>query len=75
MIDSHTKLFLGPFFFHKLVMQQLFETFNAQDVTDLMLKEAAILFSENYGIWGIDPRTSAPAPKPGEPHKFFQFSV
>lgn len=46
--------------------KQLFERFDGHQVTDHMLKEASVLFSENYGIWGTDPTGSGPVPKPGE---------
>ncbi|KAK1467994.1 hypothetical protein CABS03_15039 [Colletotrichum abscissum] len=33
-------------------MAKLVSNFNGQQVTDAMLKDAAKLFSENYGVWG-----------------------
>ena len=32
--------------------RQVFEKYNGEQVTQVMLEEAAVLFSENYGIWG-----------------------
>ena len=32
--------------------KQLFEKFDGGQVTESMLQEAAVLFSENYGVWG-----------------------
>jgi hypothetical protein len=32
--------------------KQLFEKYDGGQVTDSMLQEAAVLFSENYGVWG-----------------------
>ncbi len=29
-----------------------FEKYNGAQVTESMLEEAAVLFSENYGVWG-----------------------
>lgn len=49
--------------------KQLFETFDGHELTDTMLKEAAKLFNENYGIWGEDPTNPRPIPKPGMSHK------
>ncbi|KIW90594.1 uncharacterized protein Z519_08377 [Cladophialophora bantiana CBS 173.52] len=45
--------------------KQLFETFDGGDVTDTILKEAASLFNEQYGIWGPGPANSEPVPKQG----------
>lgn len=47
----------------------VFETFDGHEVTDSMLKEAASLFNEHYGIWGRDHTGSQRIPKPGELHK------
>lgn len=49
--------------------KQLFETFDGHQITESMLKEAAGLFNDNYGIWGIDPTSNGPFPKPGELHQ------
>lgn len=49
--------------------KQVFEKFDGRELTDSMLEEAARLFSENYGIWGADPTTSRPTPKPGKSHE------
>jgi hypothetical protein len=32
--------------------EQVFKKYDAGQVTESMLQEAAVLFSENYGIWG-----------------------
>ncbi|OKL55297.1 hypothetical protein UA08_09425 [Talaromyces atroroseus] len=48
---------------------QTYERFNSEEVTDSMLTAAARLFSENYGIWGVDTTgsaSSASSAKPGE---------
>ncbi|KAK1659832.1 hypothetical protein BDP55DRAFT_619425 [Colletotrichum godetiae] len=39
-------------------MAKLVSNFNGQQVTDDMLKDAAKLFSENYGFWGNEGRGS-----------------
>jgi hypothetical protein len=31
--------------------RQIYEKYDAGQVTDTMLQEAAVLFSENYGVW------------------------
>jgi hypothetical protein len=46
--------------------KQVFERFNGTELTDRMLEEAAQLFNENYGIWGVNPTNPGPAPKPGK---------
>lgn len=48
------------------MVKQVYETFDGHEVTDSMLKEAASLFNENYGIWGRDPTGSQQIPKQGE---------
>lgn len=45
--------------------KQHFEKFNGREVTDMMLAEASVLFSENYGIWGEDAAKTSPSTKPG----------
>ncbi|KAG9240413.1 hypothetical protein BJ878DRAFT_430347 [Calycina marina] len=35
--------------------KQVFEKYDGGQVTDSMLQEAAVLFSENYGVWGEHP--------------------
>jgi len=32
--------------------RQVFEKYDGGQVTESMLQEAAVLFSENYGVWG-----------------------
>jgi hypothetical protein len=32
--------------------EQVYKRYNAEQVTEIMLQEAAVLFSENYGTWG-----------------------
>ncbi len=32
--------------------EQVYRKYDAGQVTDTMLQEAAVLFSENYGVWG-----------------------
>lgn len=32
--------------------EQVYKKYDAGKVTETMLQEAAILFSENYGVWG-----------------------
>jgi hypothetical protein len=44
--------------------RQVFEKHNSKQVTDIMLKEAAVLFSENYSIWG--ERATGEFAKPGK---------
>lgn len=46
--------------------KQIFETFDGHEVTDDMLREAAVLFNENYGIWGTAPENFGRIPKQGE---------
>ena len=46
--------------------KQVFEIFDGSQVTDSMLKEAASLFNEHYGIWGTGPTDSQRMPKQGE---------
>ncbi|KAL2417770.1 hypothetical protein ABEF95_010206 [Exophiala dermatitidis] len=45
--------------------KRVFETFDGREVTDAMLTEAAVLFNENYGIWGTDPTHSRSVPRQG----------
>ncbi|KAK9489042.1 hypothetical protein V1508DRAFT_436136 [Lipomyces doorenjongii] len=45
--------------------KQLYEKFDAGQVTDDMLAEASLLFNENYGIWGKDAAILGPFAKPG----------
>jgi hypothetical protein len=42
--------------------KQVYEKFSGGQVTDCMLEEAAVLFSENYGVWGKQPATAYPKP-------------
>ena len=49
--------------------KQVFETFDKDEVTDFMLKEAASLFNENYGVWGSHPTGSQRVPEQGELRK------
>lgn len=49
--------------------KQVFETFDGCQVTDAMLTEAACLFNENYGMWGMDPANFRSSFKKGESHK------
>jgi len=32
--------------------EQVYKKYDAGQVTETMLQEAAVLFSENYGVWG-----------------------
>lgn len=52
-----------------IIRKQIYETFDRNEVTDYMLKEAASLFSESYGVWGTDPTGSQRMPKQGELRK------
>lgn len=42
------------------------ERFDRSEVTEPMLKQAAVLFNEHYGVWGSDPTKLQALPKPGE---------
>lgn len=70
-VDLHTELSVK--YIEKssrpIIAKQVFETFDGHEVTDPMLKEAANLFNENYGIWGADPTGSQRMPKQGELRK------
>lgn len=44
--------------------QTLYTKYHAGQVTESMLEEAAVLFSQNYGVWGEQP--TAKFPKPGK---------
>lgn len=46
--------------------KQFFEKFDGHALTDSMLDEAARLFNENYGIWGVDATNPQSLPKPGK---------
>ena len=54
--------------------KQLFETFDRDDITDSMLREATSLFNGNYGIWGKDSTGYQQMPKQGELHKDYSNS-
>ncbi|KIW39876.1 uncharacterized protein PV06_08448 [Exophiala oligosperma] len=41
------------------------ERFDRSEVTEPMLKQAAVLFNEHYGVWGSDPTKLQALPKPG----------
>lgn len=43
--------------------------FDGNQVTEAMLRDAAGLFYEHYGIWGVHPTTSSPTPREGKSHK------
>lgn len=45
--------------------QVVYEKYDAGQVTDTMLQEAAVLFSENYGVWG--EQATGKFTKPGKP--------
>lgn len=45
------------------ITTEIFREFEAKDVTDEILTEAALLFSENYGVW--DTPDGQPGPKRG----------
>ena len=55
--------------------KQIFEKFGGQEVTDAMLKEAAGLFNENYGIWGTDPTNPESMPRQGELHEDCSYHI
>lgn len=44
--------------------RQVFEKYDGGHVTEVMLEEAAVLFSENYGVWG--ERATGKFAKPGK---------
>ena len=46
--------------------RQLYEVFGGSQVTDDMLAEAALLFNENYGIWGERAAETGPFARPGK---------
>lgn len=46
--------------------KQIFERFDAHELTDGMLDEAAQLFNENYGVWGEHPTNSKSHPRLGK---------
>jgi hypothetical protein len=50
--------------------RQVFEKYDGGQVTEIMLEEAAVLFSENYGVWG--ERATGKFAKPG---KFAQLNL
>ena len=43
--------------------KQVFEKFDECELTDIMLKEAARLFNENYGVWGRNATNFRSTPK------------
>lgn len=45
------------------ITTEIFREFEAKDVTDAVLTEAALLFSENYGVW--DTPDGHPGPPRG----------
>lgn len=45
---------------------QVYQQFDAEDVTEEMLEQAAMLFNENYGIWGADAAKTSIYTKPGK---------
>jgi hypothetical protein len=45
--------------------RQLYEVFDGYQVTGDMLAEAALLFNENYGIWGERVAETRPFARPG----------
>ena len=52
-----------------IMTKQIYETFDRNEVTDSMLKEAASLFNESYGVWGTDPTGAQRMPQQGELRK------
>jgi hypothetical protein len=46
------------------MLKTVFEKYDASEVTDDMLAEAAQLFNENYGIWGRDAAKMGSFAKP-----------
>ncbi|KAK0726473.1 hypothetical protein B0T21DRAFT_371651 [Apiosordaria backusii] len=42
------------------ITTEIFQEFESKDITDAMLTEAALLFSENYGIWGTPDGRQGP---------------
>lgn len=66
-VDFHIESFVKYIekFSRSIMTKQLYETFDRSEVTDFMLKEAASLFNENYGVWGTDPTGSQRMPKQG----------
>lgn len=44
--------------------EQVYKKYEAGQVTDTMLQEAAVLFSENYGVWG--EKATGKFAKPGK---------
>jgi hypothetical protein len=54
------------------ITTEIFREFEAKDVTDAVLTEAALLFSENYGVW--DTPNGHPGPTRGIPCRFITSS-
>jgi hypothetical protein len=48
--------------------EQVFKKYNGGQVTESMLQEAAVIFSENYGVWG--EQAASKFPKPGKLPQF-----
>jgi hypothetical protein len=48
------------------MVRQVYEVFDGNQVTDDMLAEAALLFNDNYGIWGERAAETGPFAKPGK---------